>query len=141
MRYWAYRTNKGRIIYDRPKHNFSWRDIHRIIGNLVGANLEFDLYTEKIVEILEKELKGVFLSEDTIDQIFENFNLINRNLTNIYAKISGVSINSDKNTTLIKIEEKLDEAEEALVDLSYGNFAKAIDYIENTLREIALKLN
>jgi hypothetical protein len=38
--YWAHRTKTGRVVYDRPKNNFTWRDVHRIVSQMETPHFE-----------------------------------------------------------------------------------------------------
>jgi len=41
MKYWLHRTNRGRVVYARPKNTFRWRDVARIADSLPSLGAEF----------------------------------------------------------------------------------------------------
>lgn len=61
MAWWTHRTKTGRVVYERPKHLFKWRDTVRITDPLQVPpidDIEFRWFLGLLLEALEKGLEA-----------------------------------------------------------------------------------
>lgn len=67
------KTSMGRVVYNREKHFFSFRDIDRIVASILSANRVFyvdpngDVYVENIIKNLQNYLQSLNLEEEDVD--------------------------------------------------------------------------
>lgn len=78
------KTSRGRVVYDRKLHPFSFRDVDRIVGSIVNLPRAFDVdpnsdtYVKNTIENLQLYLNSLKVEEedfdvDFMDSIFEFF--------------------------------------------------------------------
>jgi len=68
---WLFKTNKGRVVYDRPKNTFKLPDSKRIIISLkkpylVLRKYAYDSLAYKLNEVLEEFVESSYLMEGSV---------------------------------------------------------------------------
>jgi hypothetical protein len=130
-----HRTNTGRVVYDRKKHPFNLRDVHRIVRSIF-LDSELDDHDQKYVVLIRSYFIGegdAYLSKEVIDAIMGNFDVVVFLLRRIYEKVTGLDIDSEKEpTTLDKIQDAIDATKDTLS----GDLGAGVEYIIETIGEI-----
>lgn len=75
MRYWLYKTNRGRVVYDRKKHPFSWRDAARITRQIPFPQGDPETFVKEFY-FLNQTLRNVlaqnvFMGLDALEEIWD----------------------------------------------------------------------